>query len=379
MTIVDAYFNDYLGGKIGRPLAGIPASYAADFHIHLADEKRTWRVVIAGGQLVSVAELPGKPKKGLCFVLEVPVLLALAAAKLGTTEAFFARKISIENGLFEGMRVGETLARIFAAEPWTAAAVAAATQHHIPAPVESMPLEDIFEETLRIEAGPGIDLCAAVACPETGTPAMAVFIFPPDPTLGGGLSNNVVQALHRNAARAGLLSVKVGYRGMAGGTIAGRGVLEYWEELRKTGDLSVIADDGEALIARVCREFNIGAIPSAYIGYSFGAYAALQLLERRPASFCAAISPPLDGYPFAQLKPPHQARILFIAGSHDEFCPATELADLAKKFGAEVAESGSDDHFHRGVEDVLADRIVRAALAEGTKAQRGKGTKGYAN
>ena len=140
-------------------------------------------------------------------------------------------------------------------------------------------------------------------------------------------------------------------------------MLEYWEELRKTGDLSVIADDGEALIARVCREFKIEAIPSAYIGYSFGAYAALQLLERRPANFCAAISPPLDGYPFAQLNPPHLAKILFIAGSHDEFCPAAELADLAKKIGAEVAESGSDDHFHRGVENVLADRIVQAALA----------------
>lgn len=367
MTIVDAYFNEYLGGKIGRPLAGIPASYAADFHIHLADEKRTWRVVIAGGQLVSVAELPGKPKKGLCFVLEVPVLLALAAAKLGTTEAFFARKISIENGLFEGMRVGETLARIFAAEPWTAAAVAAASRHHVAAAAEPAPLEDIFEETLRIEAGPGIDLCAAVACPETGTPPLAVFIFPPDPTLGGGLANNVVQALHRRAAQAGLLSVKVGYRGMAGGTIQGRGVLEYWEDLRKSGDLSVIAEDGEALIARVCREFKVGDIPSVYIGYSFGAYAALQLLERRPARFCAAISPPLDGYPFARLEPPAHAKILFVAGSHDEFCPAAELADLAKKFGAEVAESGSDDHFHRGVENVLADRIVQAAFAAGTR------------
>jgi alpha/beta superfamily hydrolase len=134
-------------------------------------------------------------------------------------------------------------------------------------------------------------------------------------------------------------------------------MMSYWDALNHSGDFSRIVEDTLAVLRKVQEEFGSQGC-RAVIGYSFGAYIALQVASRLDNPPVCCISPPLSEYPFLpwmqQIKPR-----LFIAPD-DPFCPKEEIAKLQRNVKLVITTVPSDDHFFRGTEQALAEQVLNS-------------------
>ena len=165
----------------------------------------------------------------------------------------------------------------------------------------------------------------------------------PHPLYGGSMENNVVEALLRAGAQAGMSTLRFNFRGVgeSDGT-HGRGPAEQ-EDLKAA--LEMMAGQG------LSRLF--------VAGYSFGAWvAATADLSGLPIKGRIWIAPPVGMMPLRAEEVTHPPDLI-IYGGRDSFCPAAGISALVGKMGPEVelVRMEGRDHFFSGFEEELVRRV----------------------
>jgi uncharacterized protein len=185
---------------------------------------------------------------------------------------------------------------------------------------------------MTIPGGPGPALEAALAIPAGAR--LGVVVCHPHPLYGGDMDSPIVTVAVQACAGAGLATLRFNFRGV--GDSAGA-----WDEGR-----------GEQEDVRAALAYLRGHLPAggrvALAGYSFGASMAAAVASggERLAGL-ALIAPPLAMRPW---QPPASLAVdgpvLLVAGSADDYCPASALAALGQalpKATATVIDGA--DHF----------------------------------
>ena len=179
-------------------------------------------------------------------------------------------------------------------------------------------------------AGPALE--AALAIPAGAR--LGVTVCHPHPLYGGDMDSPIVIVAVQACAEAGLATLRFNFRGVGGSAGA-------WDE--GGGE----QDDVRAALAHLR-----GQLPAdgrvALAGYSFGASMAAAVASRgERLAGLALIAPPLAMRPW---QPPTSlgvdGPILLAAGSADDYCPASALAELGQALPkATVIVIDGADHF----------------------------------
>ena len=211
-------------------------------------------------------------------------------------------------------------------------------------------------EAVRFTTEDGVSLEGELRVDVPETRASAV-ICHPHPRHGGSKDHPILWAIRNDLAHRGLAVLGFNFRGImgSGGTYGGG-----------HGEVK----DVRAAIDRVREAAPHG--PTVLCGWSFGANVALR--EALDDDRVAALG--LTGIPLrpgdVQLPPPPapadvramRRPILFLAGSHDEYCPADELRAYAEAAGAEVAILDGTNHYlwrrEREAAALIGDFVDRA-------------------
>lgn len=169
----------------------------------------------------------------------------------------------------------------------------------------------------------------------------------PHPLHGGTMDNKVVTTIGRALREAGIPTLRFNFRGVgrsAGKFDEGRGETEdaeaaaSWCAARWPGRLLVIG------------------------GFSFGAYVALRLAQRRPASRLITIAPPVTSFDFSGLEPP-ACPWLIVQGDADEVVDPHSVSAWAERLRPrpEMHVMAAAGHFFHGrlldLRDAIADAI----------------------
>jgi len=142
-------------------------------------------------------------------------------------------------------------------------------------------------------------LLESPAGPATGVVAVCCH---PHPLYGGTLQNKVVHALSRAALDAGVPAVRFNFRGVGaseGSHDAGLGEVD---------DALAVAEWAQA---------STGCSRFWSMGFSFGAFIALQLAARRAAERLVTVAPPVQRFDFTRLAVPG-CPWLVVQGNRDE-------------------------------------------------------------
>ena len=185
---------------------------------------------------------------------------------------------------------------------------------------------------------------AELAYPADAEPAGAVAIVPPHPHMGGTMDNNLVTALAASLATT-RISLRFNYSAAAD---APASLAAFWSTGHAPEDPRLI-DDASIAISQLR---NIAGVEPAVVGYSFGAFAAWSLDLAGPL---ALISPTLTRHDFAGRRSP-----MLVVYSDDDFATPRDVSERfckAQRCQRHLVPGGQ--HFYRGSEAVVADRIER--------------------
>jgi hypothetical protein len=207
----------------------------------------------------------------------------------------------------------------------------------------------IPERRVTIPVAPGVTLEGALGLPSD--PTTGVVLAHPHPLYGGDMHNPVVVRAAEVCADAGLATLRFNFRGVGASSGA-------WDTGR--GE----RDDVRAALGHLMAP-PAGPARVALVGYSFGAaMAAAVAAAGAPLAGLVLLAPPLaraepDGWgPPAALEGP----LLLVAGSEDEYCPRSRLAELGAALpGAEVRVIEGANHFFFGRLFPLGEAIGRWA------------------
>ena len=182
----------------------------------------------------------------------------------------------------------------------------------------------------------------------SGLPGVAV--CHPHPLYGGDMENNVVVALCRALAGAGMVALRFNFRGVGGSSGSYGGGSEEGQDARAALDLLV----------------GLAEVDSSRLGlagYSFGALVALGTGDERVRAV-AAVSPPAGGLDLASL--PRGIPTLLVSGDRDDVSPALGLPEMAASLGppCEIRSVGGADHFWWGHEETLATAVLEFFRAQ---------------
>jgi uncharacterized protein len=220
-----------------------------------------------------------------------------------------------------------------------------------------MQTEQIVEEQIRFADG---RLAGILGYPAAGAPRRAVLLCSPHPHFAGDMHNNVVEAAARELSGQAV-TLRFDYRGVGDSRIdlpAGVSVFDYWDKVETSGDYSDAGADAAAAADALLDA--AGALPTAAVGYSFGAVVALRLaLAGINARAMVGVAPPVArvGMEFlADCGKP----CLLISNTGDFVYSADAMAVLSAAGGPllEVEAEDEGDHFFRGREGELAGRIA---------------------
>lgn len=194
----------------------------------------------------------------------------------------------------------------------------------------------IAETSTTLTTSDGITLEARVAVPPA--PRGGVVLSHPHPLYGGDMDNPVVVRLAEVLGEAGLATVRFNFRGVGASTgVHGDGIGEQHDvEAARTSLADVLGAERPLVLA----------------GYSFGAAVVAEVASRHTdLAGVILVAPPLarvDAKRFAGLAT-FGARLLIVAGSLDEICPADGLARLRELTpGSVVQVIESANHFFFG-------------------------------
>ena len=187
---------------------------------------------------------------------------------------------------------------------------------------------------------------------ETGQ--AGVLLCPPHPLLAGNMENNVVQAVAARCAGLGLPVLLFNYRavGKSFRPEPDLPLFEYWHRLDQKGTFSSVISDSQAVLTFCRRYFKQVHL----VGYSFGAFIALNLLvngAKGPISY-TAIAPPLEERDFTQLTNLSLPSLL-IAAAEDLLLKAPVDLLLPSTFQRLILQE--TDHFFLGREEEVAKII----------------------
>ncbi len=203
----------------------------------------------------------------------------------------------------------------------------------------------IVEERVTL-TGPAGTLGGVLSYPAEGQPVFGALVCSPHPHFAGDMDNNVVRALATHLASEAI-ALRFDYRGVGDSEITlpqGLSVWDYWDrvEQEKAYDdaLADVACASEFLL-RTC-----GSLPSAAVGYSFGAITAM-LHGRRCGRFAclAGVSPPLKRFGFEFLS--GVACPCLLVSGREDFVFCGQALDRAKQAASENlhVELLDGDHF----------------------------------
>lgn len=183
--------------------------------------------------------------------------------------------------------------------------------------------------------------------PEGAGPFLGAVICHPHPQYGGSMDVPLIVALARAMAPTGWVALRFNFRGVGqsqGTYDEGRGEVE----------------DVEAAAAYLGAQSAAEGQPLALVGYSFGAWVALEAAHRLAPAAVAAVALPLWRMPEGWLADLHAPK-LFIAGDRDTVCPVAELKAWAARLpgATELVILTRADHYLAGREGQVADEVAR--------------------
>ena len=196
-------------------------------------------------------------------------------------------------------------------------------------------------DTLPLSTMDGLTLEADLVLPDHIVGAAVV--CHPHPQYGGDRFNNVVDALFRAFAGAGLATVRFDFRGVNNSEGEhGGGVDERMDALAAIEAVEAYAGDGPLVLA----------------GYSFGALVALDVAVPRIDGWLA-VAPPLGMARSAPVAATDARPKLVLVPAYDQFSsPAAMPTAIAGWPGLTVETIESADHFLAGRTAVVAERAV---------------------
>jgi len=194
----------------------------------------------------------------------------------------------------------------------------------------------IAEAPATLTTGDGVTLEALVAAP--AAPRGGVVLCHPHPLYGGDMDNPVVVRQAEVLGEAGLVTLRFNFRGVGRSTGAhGGGAAERLDVETARDALGTRLPPGR---------------PMVLSGYSFGAAVVAEVAPGHPdLAGVILVAPPLarvDAKHFAALDA-FGPRLLVVAGSHDDICPAdalSRLRELAPSATFETVEGAN--HFFFG-------------------------------
>jgi alpha/beta superfamily hydrolase len=200
----------------------------------------------------------------------------------------------------------------------------------------------------RFLAGPAGRLEALVEEPEDREPRMAVLVCHPHPLYGGTMHSKVVYRMARGLRRAGLVVLRINFRGV-GASAGEHGYL--------TGEI----EDARAALEWLRERYS--ELPFALAGFSFGSRVITHLGGSvGESAFLMALGFPTAFGGTEYLEACTTPKI-FVQSTNDRFAPR---ADLEAAF-ARLAEPKqliwieSPDHFFAGALDELEEAVTVAA------------------
>lgn len=195
---------------------------------------------------------------------------------------------------------------------------------------------------------PGPLLEGMLHVPEGTGPFPGAVVCHPHPEYGGSMDVPLVVAIAKGLARAGWAALRFNFRGVGhsqGSYDEGRGEV----------------DDVQAAVASLRAQDAVRDAPLALVGYSFGAWVALEAARRTDRiAAVVAVALPLWRMPEGWLSD-LDAPKLFIAGDRDTVCPVAELKAWATRLPGtnELAFLTRADHYLAGREGQVADEVAR--------------------
>jgi alpha/beta superfamily hydrolase len=224
----------------------------------------------------------------------------------------------------------------------------------------------MIEETLRFTSD-GLNLEARLSyADEASAPSAGVLICPPHPFLGGDLDNNVIAALNRALAAAGVPVFRFNYRGI-GESESTRDLTgdlqEFWEASScPVYEAEIVVDSASAFA-----EFErliASPLPLYVIGYSFGTVPAMKIAQSARVEKLCLISPPLVQWSLDMPDRDLSFGVFYAPG--DFACPESDLNALfAALPEPKLLQTFNDaDHFFVGHESELADAVCTFLVHE---------------
>jgi alpha/beta superfamily hydrolase len=183
----------------------------------------------------------------------------------------------------------------------------------------------------------------------------------PHPHFAGDMSNNVICAVARRLA-VGAVVLRFDYRGVGESEIvldAGVSVFDYWTQIEQTKDYHEPVKDVASAVGALREATQSYDVEFCVVGYSFGAVTGM-LFGHKASNVhrMVAIAPPLGKVSFEFLSCCSKPS-LHLVGKQD-FLYSDEKVEAFRKMagpGAAVMVLENADHFFRGDEDMLAQKV----------------------
>ena len=174
-------------------------------------------------------------------------------------------------------------------------------------------------------------------------------ILHPDPSRGGTMDTKIVFKLYKIFVSNGFSTIRFNFRGVG----KSEGIYDNGE-----GELSDAASVLDWL-----QQYNTNSKNCWVVGFSFGAWVAMQLLMRRPEiNRFIAISPQPNVYDFSFLSPCPTSGLM-VYGKNDELVPQENINELDKRLSAqkgikvEFQVVNDSNHFFSKTEDLLIKNL----------------------
>ncbi len=170
-------------------------------------------------------------------------------------------------------------------------------------------------------------------------------ILHPHPAYNGNMNDKVVFTAYKTLAESGFTTLRINFRGVG----RSQGIFD-----NGVGELTDAATALDWLQAN-----NPYSNIQIVVGFSFGAWIALQLIMRRPEiTNFIAISPPINKYDFSFLSPCPISGLI-IQGDQDSIVPEDTVLGLANKLGQQKyiqvkynSIQGADHYFRNRLEEL---------------------------
>lgn len=168
----------------------------------------------------------------------------------------------------------------------------------------------------------------------------------PHPLYGGTMNNKVVQTLARAFVQCGFSAVRFNFRGVG----ASQGSFDHG-----VGEV----DDLLAVVEQVAP----AGMPLALAGFSFGAFATCQAVNRlwpqRALESIVLVGTAASRFEVAPLPPEAHERALVVHGEQDDTVPLAAVMDWARPQMLPVTVIPGVEHFFHGQLTLLKHLVVR--------------------